>query len=176
MIITQPIPEHAPPWSKNYLKYIEEEESLLQSMQGQREVFLTFLKSIPADKWDHRYEEGKWSIKGVVSHVIDTELIFQYRSLRASRYDATNMEGFDENAYDLTANLDERSPEQIINQFAATRNSSIALFEGMNESNLDFIGMGNNQPFSARSGGWLMVGHAIHHMHVIEERYLIGTD
>jgi len=176
MIRTQPNPEHAPSWSKHYFKYIEEEESLLQSMQGQREVFLTFLKNIPADKWDYRYEEGKWSIKGVISHVIDTELIFQYRSLRTSRHDPTNMEGFDENAYDLTANLDERSPEQIIDQFMATRNSSIALFDGMNESNLDFVGTGNNQPFSARSGGWLMVGHAIHHMHVIEERYLIGTD
>ncbi len=172
MIIGQPITEHAPTWSKNYFKYIEGEENLMQTLQGQREIFITFLKNIPKDKWDYRYAEGKWSIKGVVSHIIDTELIFQYRSLRASRHDATPMEGFDENAYDLTANLENRLPEQMIKQFEATRNSTLALFDGMNESNLDFVGSGNNQPFSARTGGWLMVGHAIHHMNVIQERYL----
>ena len=172
MIIGQPITEHAPTWSKNYFKYIEGEENLMQTLQGQREIFITFLKNIPTDKWDYRYAEGKWSIKGVVSHIIDTELIFQYRSLRASRHDATPMEGFDENAYDLTANLENRLPEQMIKQFEATRNSTLALFDGMNESNLDFVGSGNNQPFSARTGGWLMVGHAIHHMNVIQERYL----
>ncbi len=172
MKITEPILETAPSWSKHYFKYIEGEDDLLKSLQGQREVFLTFLKNISEDKWDHRYEEGKWSIKGVVSHIIDTELIFQYRSLRTSRHDATEMAGFDENAYDLEANLEERSPEQLINQFEAIRNSSITLYLGMNESNLDFVGKANDQPWTARNSGWLTVGHAIHHMKVIQERYL----
>lgn len=172
MTITAPNTENSPWWSKHYFKYVEGENDLMKSFHAQREVFLTFLKSIPEDKWDYRYEEGKWSIKGVVSHIIDTEILFQYRSLRTSRHDATPMEGFDENAYDKTANLDGRTKDQIIRQFEATRNSSIWLFEGMNDSNLDFVGVGNDQPWSARSGGWLTVGHAIHHMKVIQERYL----
>lgn len=172
MSITAPIPEHAPIWSAHYFKLLEGEDNLMQSLHGQREVFMTFLKSIPADKWDYRYEEGKWSIKGVVSHVIDTEIVFQYRALRASRHDSTPMEGFDENKYDALANLADRSKEQIIHHFESVRDASMTLFESMSELNLDFVGRANEQPFSARTGGWLMVGHALHHMKVIEERYL----
>lgn len=173
MKIKAPNPEHAPWWSKHYFKYIEGENDALESLRSQGEEFVSFLQSIPAEKWNYRYEEGKWSIKGVVSHVIDTERVFQYRALRTSRQDLANMLGFDENEYDKFANLDNRSPEQIIAEFETLRKSSITMFDGMNEANLDFVGQANDQPVSARSLAWLMVGHAMHHQKVIEERYLI---
>jgi uncharacterized damage-inducible protein DinB len=172
MKITSPNPNDAPWWSKHYFKFIEGENDMLESLEKQGEEFVSFLKSIPDEKWDNRYEEGKWSVKGVVSHIIDTERIFQYRALRTSREDVTNMAGFDENAYDVFANLENRSSKQIIAEFDCLRKSSMCLFEGMNLANLDFVGVANEQPTSARSLGWLMVGHAIHHQKVIEERYL----
>ncbi len=172
MKIKAPNPEHAPSWSKHYFKYIEGENDALHSLKRQGEEFVTFLKTIPAEKWNFRYESGKWSIKGVVSHAIDTERIFQYRALRTSREDLSAMLGFDENEYDKYANLDNRSPEQIIAEFDTLRKSSITMFTGMNEANLDFVGQANNQPISARSLAWLIIGHAIHHGKVMEERYL----
>jgi hypothetical protein len=41
------------------------------------------------DKFDYRYAEGKWNIKEIIQHVIDTERIFGYRALRISRNDQT---------------------------------------------------------------------------------------
>ncbi|HEU0125637.1 MAG TPA: DinB family protein, partial [Flavobacterium sp.] len=40
-------------------------------------------------KFDYRYAEGKWTIKEIIQHVIDTERIFAYRALRFSRNDKT---------------------------------------------------------------------------------------
>jgi hypothetical protein len=33
------------------------------------------LFKIPMDKFDYRYAEGKWTIKEIIQHVIDTERI-----------------------------------------------------------------------------------------------------
>ncbi len=172
MKITKAIPEHAPTYAGNYFKYVIGQDDLVHSLENQLTDFSTFLEQIPREKWDYRYEEGKWTIKGVVSHIIDTEMIFQYRVLRASRHDATEMEGFDENAYEQQANLDERTPQMLLQHFEMARRLSLSMFKGMNADNLDFVATANGQPFSARSGGWLMVGHVMHHMKVIQERYL----
>jgi hypothetical protein len=43
-----------------------------------------------------RYADGKWTIKEVIGHLLDTERIFAYRLLRISRGDMTELPGFDE--------------------------------------------------------------------------------
>jgi hypothetical protein len=37
--------------------------------------FIKFVQNIPMDKFDFRYAEGKWTIKEIIQHVIDTERI-----------------------------------------------------------------------------------------------------
>lgn len=168
-----PNPDHAPKWaSDRYFQYVLKYDDLLFALEDNRHHFIDFLKSIPDEKWDYRYAEGKWSIKGIVSHILDTERVFQYRAMRHSHHDETNLQPFDENAYEPHSNLENRSAEDLIHEFDIVRLGSNILFKGMNEKNLDFVGTANNQPFSARSAGWMMVGHVMHHEKVILERYL----
>jgi|TARA_R110000737_G_scaffold17480_1_gene35175 uncharacterized damage-inducible protein DinB len=169
----QPNPDHAPKWANDsYFKYVVKYDNLLFALEENRHDFINFLKSIPEDKWNYRYGENKWTLKGVVSHVLDTERIFQYRALRHSRHDETDLPGFDENAYEQYSNLDNRSVDDLIHEFDIVRLATNILYDGMGEKNLDFVGKANGQPFSARSAGWIMVGHVMHHEKIIKERYL----
>ena len=46
-----------------------------------------------------RYAEGKWTVKEVIGHLLDSERVFAYRLLRISRGDVTELPGFDETTY-----------------------------------------------------------------------------
>jgi uncharacterized damage-inducible protein DinB len=169
----QPNPDHAPKWANDrYFPYIAKYDDLKMALEDNRQNFIDFLKTIPENKWDFRYAEDKWTIKGVVSHILDTERVFQYRAMRHSRHDATDLPGFDENAYEPHSNLENRSIDDLINEFDIVRLATNVLFEHMNKENLDFVGKANGHPFSARSAGWMIVGHVMHHEKIIQERYL----
>jgi uncharacterized damage-inducible protein DinB len=168
-----PNTDHAPKWaSDRYFHYAYKYNDLLFALEDNRKHFIVFLKTIPEEKWNFRYGPNKWTLKGVVSHILDTERIFQYRALRHSRHDENDLLGFDENAYEPHSNLENRSSDDLIHEFDVLRLASNIMFLGMNKSNLDFVGKANNQPFSARSAGWMMVGHVMHHEKIITDRYL----
>jgi uncharacterized damage-inducible protein DinB len=171
-----PNPEHAPPYAKYYFERTAGYTDLLEALQATKTETAAFIRSIPEEKADFQYAEGKWSAKSVIAHIIDTERIFQDRALRLSRKDATEMPGFDEDWFARHANTDCRTLEDLALEFEIVRSASIQLFQYMTMSMLDFIGSANNQPLTARSAGWIMVGHAVHHCGMIVERYLVDTE
>ena len=77
------------------LENVEMFEELEISLHG----FIKFVQNIALDKFDYSYADGKWTIKEIIQHIIDTERIFGYRALRISRNDKTPLPGFEENDY-----------------------------------------------------------------------------
>ena len=168
----RPNHEHGPRYAHVYLAQTNGKEDLLHELKRTRDLLIQAWKNIPSDKEDFRYAEGKWSIKGVISHVIDTERIFAYRALRFSRHDDTPIEGYEQDLYDANSNLDNRSIATMIAEFESVRNNTILLFESMIQEQLDFVGTASHNPLSPRTAGWIIVGHALHHQDIIFERYL----
>lgn len=172
----RPHPKHAPAYAKYYFERTAGYTDLLEALQATQTETAAFIRSIPEEKADFQYAEGKWSTKSVIAHLIDTERVFQYRALRLSRKDATEIPGFDEDWFARHANTDCRTLEDLAQEFEIVRTASIQLFQYMTMSMLDFIGSANNQPLTARSAGWIIVGHAIHHHGMIVERYLVDIE
>ena len=83
-----------------YLDLVED-KPIVVSLEGSLHEFISFFNSIEEAKLSFSYEEGKWTVKELLLHVIDTERIFQYRALRFSRNDGTILSGFDENIYSI---------------------------------------------------------------------------
>ena len=60
--------------------------------------FTDFITSI-AEKADYAYAPGKWTIKEMMGHIIDTERIFVYRLLCFARGEKASLPGFEEDDY-----------------------------------------------------------------------------
>ncbi|OYX83524.1 MAG: damage-inducible protein DinB [Flavobacteriales bacterium 32-34-25] len=134
--------------------------------------FIRFVQDIPMDKFDYRYAEGKWTIKEIIQHIIDTERVFAYRALRISRNDKTPLPGFDENDYVANTNANSRHLQGLLTELSIVRQSTLALFKSFSDEQLKRIGIASNHEISVRAIGFIIIGHQKHHQKVFQERYL----
>lgn len=160
-----------PPFYHGYVKLVKESD-LPSALEQHQHNLLNLLRSLPDDKWDYSYAPGKWTIKDLVQHLIDGERIFAYRALRFARKDTTPLPGFDENLYASTANAGKRTKEDLLSELEVVQKSSALLFESFNEEQLESSGLANNNSIYVAGIGFAIVGHTLHHMNVIKERYL----
>jgi hypothetical protein len=133
---------------------------------------LDFFQNIPEDKHNYYYAPGKWSVKEIIQHLIDVERVFIYRALRFSRLDPTDLHGFDESYYLEAVSLDEITYENLLSEWRALRESTICFYRNLDPRFLDRAGRANGQEFSVKSIGYILVGHAQHHIKTIKEKYL----
>jgi len=169
--ISKPDPEE---YASNYAGYIDEVkgDDLVAALEGGSENLLSFIRAIPADKLDYRYQEGKWTIKEIIIHHMDVERIFCYRALRFSRNDSTALSGFDDDDYVAESNASERTLSGILDEYTALRRSTIELFKNITDMMSRRSGIANGKELSVRALGYIIVGHEIHHLDVIRTKYL----
>lgn len=165
-------PNEVPAFYHGYIKAAEGSDPIDAINAATVRTGGTILR-IPGDRADHRYAPGKWSIKEVLQHVIDSERVFSYRALRFARNDATELPGFDENLYAPNADAGRRDLKTIVDELNAVRASSLALFQSFTPEMFLRAGNANGNRISVRALGWVIAGHAVHHMNVIEQRYLL---
>lgn len=132
----------------------------------------SFFRSIPPEKENYRYAEGKWTPKDILLHLIDAERIFAYRALRIARNDKTALPGFEENDYVIEANAEERSMESLLEEYFDVRKATISLFLSFSADALKRLGEASGFSVSVRAIGYIILGHEKHHANVIIERYL----
>ncbi len=163
--------ESIPPFYKNYVKQIEETD-MIQALRISGHRMQELVHFIKEEKADFKYEEGKWSIRELLCHIIDAERIFAYRALTFARNDKTNLPGFDENAYAPEANAAGRSLKKIADEMAHLRVATIDMFESFAPEMLARKGMANSNELSVASLAFIIAGHETHHRKVLMERYL----
>ncbi|MFD2541571.1 DinB family protein [Lacinutrix gracilariae] len=161
-------------YNEYYKTYIDKvgDLSLLEGLSEGLSEALGFFNSLPEDKMDYAYAEGKWTIKEVLQHIIDTERVLVYRALRFSRNDKTELPGFDENAYTMSSEANRRSKEALIEEFTHVREATISLFKSFTNQMLLQKGKASGGDMSVRAIGFIVIGHEKHHSHVVKERYL----
>lgn len=157
-----------------YQPYIDicGEGKLLEELIASLNITSSFFFEIPIDKIDYRYEPGKWTIKELLQHLIDSERIFTYRALRFARNDKTELKGYNHNNYVPESISNRRDYSELIEEYKTVRQASIFLYKSFTEEMLLNKGKANNSTISVRAIGFIMVGHCKHHCQVINERYL----
>lgn len=167
---------HASEHLEYYSKYVDRvpDGDLLQMLHAQLDETLALVRGLPEEQGGHRYAPGKWSIREVLGHVIDTERVFAYRALRIARGDATPMEGFDENAYADTSDADARTLADLADELEHLRLGNIVFFRGLRDEALTRRGTANGAEVTVRALAWILAGHELHHRGLLRERYLDG--
>lgn len=145
---------------------------IIEELDRSGKELLEFLFTIPEEKAHFKYASDKWTISQVVQHIIDTERVYNYRALRFSRKDTTELPGFDENFFAENDNTAQRSMAGLAREFETLRHSTISFFEGLSAEQWLFRGKANENTISVRAIAHIIAGHGIHHCNIIKERYL----
>jgi uncharacterized damage-inducible protein DinB len=159
------------PFYGNYVAKVTAEnpqDALEQSL----DEALLFFQELPAEKANHRYQPEKWSVKELLQHVIDTERIMAYRALRFARKDATELSGYDEDAYVDALDMQDKKLEEVFEEYVSQRKATISLFKSFAADTLLRQGKANGQPVSVRALAYIIAGHQKHHFQIVKERYL----
>jgi uncharacterized damage-inducible protein DinB len=156
---------------QQYFDLVPESDYLSLLRQNSIET-IAFFEKIPDEKLDYRYAEGKWSIKEVFMHMIDTERVFSYRGLAAARGDTSPHYRMDEELYARNVDVSRRALRSLISEFNAVRASSEQLYEHITDEKSKLQCNIVTHPMSARAIGYFLIGHIQHHLNVIKERYL----
>ncbi|GAA4276437.1 DinB family protein [Aquimarina mytili] len=171
-IISFPEKNEYPAYAAMYMDYVKKDGSLLTQLMDCLESTNEFVNSLSEKELNFRYAPNKWSIKEILVHIIDDERIYGYRALAFARNDKTDLPGFEENEYTQYADIATRSVENIMNEYKAVRMATIALFNGFSDQALLRMGTANNNKTSVRALGYHILGHELHHIHIIKEKYL----
>lgn len=167
--------------SEIYKSYFETYTSLiphtdpLRALTDQQPLVEERFGNINEERSMYAYAPGKWTIKEMMQHLIDTERIFCYRALSIARRDPANLPGYDENAYTENADANRRPVSSLIEELFVVRRGSILLFESFTKEMLNATGTFNNNASSAANAGLIIAGHFQHHVNVFNERYAVNA-
>jgi uncharacterized damage-inducible protein DinB len=171
-MITNPQPDEYAPFYANYITLAVKQGDILQTLTMLKQSTWQTFNSIAVEKQDYAYAKGKWTIKQLLSHMIDAERIFAYRVLRLLRGDQTPLPGFDENAYVSNTNLTNQSFTDLVAEFKAVRESNLYLFNTITDEQSLLTGTASNSKISVRALLHIIAGHELHHLNILRERYL----
>jgi len=150
------------------------DEDVLIALDQQLADTLILLRSLSEQHAEFRYEPGKWSVKEVLGHMIDTERIMSYRALRIARNDRTPIEGFEQDDYVKYGGFAARSVATLGREFEQVRRATISLFRNLEPDAWARVGIANKVEISVRALAYIIAGHELHHKALLKERYGLG--
>lgn len=159
-----------PEYYKPYLDAISD-KPLIDILEEEGQKIYEYLSKIPEDKGNYQYAEGKWTVKEVLFHIIDTELIFTYRAVCIARGEKKSLPGFDQDEYMSHIDPAVSSLSDLTDCFYSLRKTNILLFKMMTPDALSRIGVSNHYEISAQALAYIAVAHTSYHIGVLKDRY-----
>lgn len=140
------------------------------------EISLKELMNAPIQKLqalgEKTYAEGKWTVKDILQHFIDTERVFSYRMTAFARSDGQNMLSYDEDLYAKNAYAKRRTIDDLLEELILVRKSYIAQYKSYTPEMLLKSGRGfNGAEYCVLSMAFMIAGHQRWHFKVLEEKY-----
>ncbi len=161
--------EYAQPFER-YVSLVPDAD-VLAALERQTGELVEALSGVRGEAQRYRYAEGKWSIREVVGHVLDSERVFGYRALCVARGEQASLPGFDENLYAANAPFDDCPLGELLSEFGHVREGHLSFFRHLSALAWQRSGVANTKTVSVRALAFIMVGHVRHHLGVLRERY-----
>ncbi|MCC9168834.1 DinB family protein [Pontibacter harenae] len=157
-----------------YQPYIDQlpDEDVLNLLERQIEDIKDLFSNIPDARAKEACAEGKWTMKELLQHMLDSERIFSYRALCFSRGEQASLPGYDENMYAANSNANARSVQSILEEYELVRKSNLLLFRSFTPEMLESYGVANGNKMSLCALIYVLAAHELHHINILKERYL----
>lgn len=146
---------------------------IVATLERQPSELKDLFSNVEEDRGTFAYDEGKWSLKESLSHLIDGERIFAYRMLRISRADETPIEGFEQDGYIEHSNANNRTFAELLDEFELLRKANLLLLKNLSEDASKRLGTASGFGISVRGLAYIMAGHVRHHQAIFKEKYAI---
>jgi uncharacterized damage-inducible protein DinB len=169
-MINKPQPDEYASFHITYVKHVPESD-IIELLEQLKESTYNLFNNLDENKANYAYAEGKWTLKEVLGHMIDTERTFAYRVLYFSR-EFVELPGFDQDIYVNNANFDSRTIQDLAAEFKTTRESNLYLIRSLSDEQLNKKGIASGYLVSVRALVYIMAGHELHHLKIVKERYL----
>ena len=170
--ISPPESQEYAPFYSDYIQRASARGDLTAALSLQPDEMKSALGGLSDSQARFKPGPQEWSIKEVISHLIDGERVFSYRLLRVSRRDKTPLPGFEQDDYVREAKADEVALTDLIDEFTFLRRANLLAIKNMSASALAEVGTASGNPVSARALVYILVGHVEHHMASLKEKYL----
>lgn len=170
MTQARPEPAEYAPYYEKYIALVSGNDPVA-ALDAQRARTVQLFAGRGERDGNFRYAPDKWTVKDVLGHITDTERIFSYRAMRIARADRTPIEGFEQDDYVRSGGFNERTLANLVEEFAAVRHSTVALFRSLNKEAWLRRGIANKNEVSVRALAFITAGHELHHAKILEERY-----
>lgn len=162
--------EHA----EYYARYIGlvPDGDILETLRDQLGGTLALLQEVPRERESYRYAPGKWSLREVVGHMLDTERVMAYRALAMSRSDGVDLPGMDQEEWARHSNAVTRSLDDLASEWATVRRANVHMFATLPEGAVERRGRASGNEFTVRSFAWIIAGHELWHRERLASDYL----
>lgn len=159
-------------FQRGYISLVPPEGDLKVILRDQTQRVLALFESLTEEQGEYRYAPGKWSIKSVIGHLTDNDRIMSYRLLCFARGEQAPLPGYEENDYAAAGRFDRFTLAEMIAHYRIARESTLALLDSLPEESYTRSGSFGGVAMTVRAQAALIIGHELHHLRVLRERYL----
>lgn len=161
-------------YAEYYQKYIDliEGEDIISILSALNKESSDVLNSFSQSKGNYAYAQGKWTVKEVVGHMMDTDRIFAYRALAIARGEKQPLPSFDQDEYVRNGKFNLRELSDLTYEYRLLRESNLLLFKGFDQSVYSNRGIAAGKEVTVLALMWMIAGHQKHHLKILREKYL----
>ncbi len=161
-----------PAYFEGYISQLKDDSDPIEQMESNISNMQALINGLTDEQLEYRYAPDKWTIKELLQHIIDAERVFCYRAQGIARNDKTNFPGFDHDAYVPESRANARSGESLLAEYKAIRHATLHMFRSFDQDMIQHIGQAGGNPLSPKALAYVIPGHEMHHLNIINERYL----
>lgn len=155
-----------------YADYIRRvpDEDIVDALGKQLVETLAVIRRIPEEKTAVHYDD-KWSVREIIGHLCDAERNFSYRAYRFAHNDKAPLPGFEQDDYVREANANQRTTDDLLDEFALLRRATIASFRNITPEIGQRTGIASGNPITVRALLYLTVGHERRHVEILRKKF-----
>lgn len=161
-------------YSEHYARYIAlvPDGNIVKTLEREMEATHALLASVPSEREEYRYAPGKWSLREVVGHLVDTERLFAFRALWFDRGGVGELAGMDQEGWARASTAHARPLAELAEEWRALRRANVFMFASFTPEDGGRRGVASGHEVTVRALAWMIAGHELYHQARLVEDYL----